>query len=96
MVIYPHTDYKVNFQKKKREFNNFTTITTGYTKISKNTEAREAIAKAYTTQSSPLTAADVVIASGCSGALELAMNAIGNPGDCFLLPGLIVNICRFS
>jgi hypothetical protein len=36
-------------------------------------DARAAVAKFYTCPESPLTADDVVLASGCSGALELAM-----------------------
>ncbi|KAI9176084.1 hypothetical protein H9P43_006449 [Blastocladiella emersonii ATCC 22665] len=48
--------------------------------------ARAAIAKRYATEAAPLTPADVVIASGCSGALELAIGALANAGQTILLP----------
>jgi tyrosine aminotransferase len=48
--------------------------------------ARAAVARTYTRPTAPLTAEDVVIASGCSGALELAITAIANEGQNILVP----------
>lgn len=48
--------------------------------------ARAAIAEHHTTPTSQLTANDVVIASGCSGALELCINVLANEGQTILLP----------
>lgn len=49
--------------------------------------AREAVAKRYNSKASPLTAEDVIICSGGSGALEISMGALANVGDNFLIPG---------
>ncbi|KAI9209816.1 pyridoxal phosphate-dependent transferase [Polychytrium aggregatum] len=49
-------------------------------------QAREALAKHYTTPEAPLTANDVVIGSGCSDALNLCIGAIANEGQNILLP----------
>jgi N-acetylmuramic acid 6-phosphate (MurNAc-6-P) etherase len=43
-------------------------------------DARAAIASAYTVPEAPLTPADVIIASGCSGALDLVITAIADEG----------------
>ena len=43
-------------------------------------EARRAIAAYAGTPTSPLTEDDVVIASGCSGAIDLVITALLNPG----------------
>ncbi|ORZ34401.1 tyrosine aminotransferase [Catenaria anguillulae PL171] len=48
--------------------------------------ARAAIAKKYTVEAAPLTANDVIIASGCSGAIDLCITAMANPGQTILLP----------
>ncbi|KAK9688071.1 hypothetical protein K7432_014536 [Basidiobolus ranarum] len=48
--------------------------------------ARDAIAQKYATKTSPLTPEDVIIASGASGALELAIGAIADEGQNILLP----------
>lgn len=58
----------------------------GYCHSAGTPAAREAIAAKYTHEAAPLTANDVVIASGCSGALELAISALLNEGDNILLP----------
>jgi tyrosine aminotransferase len=59
--------------------------------------ARAAVARRFATAAAPLGADDVVLASGCSGALELVMSALGNPGDNFLVPtpgfSLYLTIC---
>ena len=49
-------------------------------------EARKAVAKYYQTKTSPLTADDVIICSGCSGAIEIAIKAMTSPGENILLP----------
>lgn len=48
--------------------------------------AKEAIARRYTHAQAPLSASDVIIASGCSGALEIAISAIAHSGQALLLP----------
>lgn len=48
--------------------------------------AREAVAKFCETPTSPLGAKDVILASGASGAIEIALDALLNPGDNILLP----------
>ena len=47
---------------------------------------RAAIAKAFSVPNRTYTPADIYIASGCSGALEVAINGILNPGDNLLTP----------
>ncbi|KAJ1893477.1 hypothetical protein LPJ66_005735, partial [Kickxella alabastrina] len=49
-------------------------------------QAREAIAKKYSHPQAPLTADDVVMASGCSGAVEMAISVLCNEGQNILLP----------
>merc|ERR1719272_1754345 len=58
----------------------------GYANSRGYDEARAAVAKFYTCPESPITADDVVLASGCSGALELAMAALADEGKNILLP----------
>ena len=48
--------------------------------------ARAAVARTHTRPTAPLTADDVIIASGCSGALELAMTVLANEGQNVLVP----------
>jgi tyrosine aminotransferase len=59
----------------------------GYTQSMGGLAAREAVARRYTLpKTAPLTAADIVLTSGVSGALELALGALANEGDNVLLP----------
>ncbi|TYZ61271.1 hypothetical protein PybrP1_009572 [[Pythium] brassicae (nom. inval.)] len=58
----------------------------GYIHSAGTEEAREAIAKKYGSASAPLTKDDVIIASGGSGALDIAITGLLNPGDNILLP----------
>ncbi|XP_065193019.1 tyrosine aminotransferase-like [Sycon ciliatum] len=48
--------------------------------------ACSAVAEYYSTPEAPLTCSDVVLASGCSGALSMAINVLTNPGDNILIP----------
>lgn len=48
--------------------------------------ARAAVAEYCSCASSPITAKDVVFASGCSGALDLAISVLANPGQNILVP----------
>jgi len=48
--------------------------------------AQAAIAEYYSTPAAPFTAGDVIVASGCSGALELCLTAMLNEGDNILVP----------
>lgn len=58
----------------------------GYIHSAGSVEARAAVATWVATATSPLTADDVIIASGCSGALDLAITVLLNPGDSLLVP----------
>lgn len=58
----------------------------GYVHSAGTVAARKAIATRYTTEVAPLTADDVVIASGCSGALDLAITVLCNPGSNLVIP----------
>lgn len=49
-------------------------------------ETRAAIAQRYTCPQAPLTADDVVVTSGCSGALELCFSVLAHAGQTILLP----------
>jgi len=48
--------------------------------------ARAAVARMHTRPSAPVTPEDVIIASGCSGAIELAITVLANPGQNILMP----------
>ncbi|PAV88498.1 hypothetical protein WR25_07889 [Diploscapter pachys] len=60
--------------------------------------AREAVAQRYTHPEAPVTADDVVLASGCSHALQMAIEAVAGPGDNILVPHpgfpLYSTLCR--
>lgn len=59
----------------------------GYTQSMGNLEPRRAVASRYSLPScAPLNEDDVVLTSGVSGALELALGALANEGDNVLLP----------
>lgn len=58
----------------------------GYAKSTGYDDAREALAKHYGSVDSHLGADDVVIASGCSGALDIAIGVIADEGDNILIP----------
>lgn len=49
-------------------------------------QARTAIAEAHTAPTAPLTPNDVILANGCSGALEMCINVLCNEGQNILLP----------
>nr|XP_006816454.1 PREDICTED: tyrosine aminotransferase-like [Saccoglossus kowalevskii] len=49
-------------------------------------ESRESIAKAFSEPTAPVDAKDVILTSGCSGALELVIAALANPGQNCLIP----------
>lgn len=58
----------------------------GYSMSMGSVEARAAVAKRYSTLTSLLSEDDVVLTSGASGALEIAIGALANEGDNILLP----------
>lgn len=58
----------------------------GYTLSMGAQAARQAVAKRYSTEEAPLTEDDIVLTSGTSGALEIAIGCIANEGDNILLP----------
>jgi tyrosine aminotransferase len=60
--------------------------THGYQNSVGTPAARRAVAKHYSTPTAPLTENDVIMASGCSGALELAFKALVDEGDNVLAP----------
>ncbi|KAB5574764.1 hypothetical protein PHYPO_G00212800 [Pangasianodon hypophthalmus] len=49
-------------------------------------KSREAVANFYSQSSAPLEANDVILTSGCSQAIELAISVLCNPGDNILVP----------
>ncbi|KAM3869832.1 tyrosine aminotransferase [Diretmus argenteus] len=49
-------------------------------------KSREAVANYYSCPEAPLEAKDVILASGCSQALDLAISVLCNPGDNILVP----------
>lgn len=61
-------------------------VANGYSLSMGTVEARNAIAERYSTKRSPLTADDIFLTSGTSGALELVLGALANEGDNILLP----------
>jgi aspartate/methionine/tyrosine aminotransferase len=58
----------------------------GYPPAHGTVDARRAIAETHSTARHPVTENDVVIASGASGALDITLQALLNPGDNVLLP----------
>lgn len=58
----------------------------GYAPATGYEDARAAIAQYYSSENSPLAADDIIIASGCSGALDLAIGALANEGQNILIP----------
>lgn len=75
---YPPADGKTHNMIKRDRENNIMTIGT--------LDARTAVAKAHTHPNAPLTASDVILANGCSGALEMCVNVLCNEGSNILLP----------
>jgi tyrosine aminotransferase len=58
----------------------------GYAKSVGYDESRQALAEFYSLPHSKLEADDVIIASGCSGALDLAIGALASAGQNILMP----------
>ncbi|CAI5745108.1 unnamed protein product [Peronospora destructor] len=58
----------------------------GYIHSAGSEVARAAIAQHFGSIRAPLTMDDIIIASGCSGAIEIALQGLVNPGDNILLP----------
>jgi hypothetical protein len=58
----------------------------GYLPSHGSVEARRALARFYTTDDAPLTERDVIIASACSGAIDLAITALASEGQNILIP----------
>eukprot|EP00741_Cyanophora_paradoxa_P008113 tig00001229_g7850.t1 len=58
----------------------------GYLQSTGDQRARAAVAKRHSRLSSPLTAADVILTSGCSHALDLAISVLANAGQNILIP----------
>ncbi|XP_056908354.1 tyrosine aminotransferase isoform X2 [Takifugu flavidus] len=49
-------------------------------------KSRQALANFYSSPEAPLTAEDVILTSGCSQAIDLAISVLCNPGDNILVP----------
>lgn len=58
----------------------------GYVNALGTTAAREAIARYHSSKEHTIDADNVIIANGCSGALELALTALLDPGTILLVP----------
>ncbi len=49
-------------------------------------QVRQALAAHVTCPEAPITADDIILTSGCSHALQMAIEAVGNTGDNILVP----------
>lgn len=58
----------------------------GYINACGHPAARQAIADFHSSSNQSVTAENVIIASGCSGSLELVVTALMDPGTCLLVP----------
>lgn len=58
----------------------------GYAPAVGELEARRAIARTMSVPDAPLTERDIIITSACSGALEICIGTLANPGDNILIP----------
>ncbi|KAF9918028.1 hypothetical protein BX616_010553 [Lobosporangium transversale] len=58
----------------------------GYPPSTGYPHARQAVADKFTRPDAPLTAQDVILASGCSGAIDMCIGVLCNEGDNILLP----------
>lgn len=58
----------------------------GYAPSFGTVPARDAVAKRFSSELCPLTANDIILASGASGAIVLALQAMCNEGDNVLIP----------
>lgn len=71
----------------------------GYPKAVGMVEARSAVAQEFSTCHCPLTAADVILTSGCSHALQLCLEVLLEPGKNVLIPNpgfpLYKTICDY-
>jgi len=69
----------LNVNLKTSKFN-------GYAHSAGYIDSRKAIAEKYSIQDYILNEDDIVITSGCSGAIEIAIGVLANPGQNVLLP----------
>ncbi|KAF9437945.1 hypothetical protein BGZ76_010488 [Entomortierella beljakovae] len=58
----------------------------GYPPSTGYLEARQTVAEKFTRPEAPLTPQDVILASGCSGAIDMCIGVLCNEGDNILLP----------
>ncbi|CAO3627945.1 unnamed protein product [Cunninghamella blakesleeana] len=58
----------------------------GYPPAHGTLDARKAVAEFVNTKEAPVTADDIILTNGCSGALDICVNVLGNPGQNILLP----------
>ncbi|CAD7958794.1 unnamed protein product [Amoebophrya sp. A120] len=58
----------------------------GYQHSTGMESVRQAIADRFSSKTAPITADDVILTSGCSHALDLAIQVLCNPGDVLLVP----------
>lgn len=80
-----------NFQPPTEIIDEFTRVLrdskhNGYPPSVGYQSARDAIAKHYSIPEAPVTAADVIICSGCSGAIEMCISGLADEGQNILLP----------
>jgi tyrosine aminotransferase len=81
MVIHPFVKEQIHKAVDSVEFKYH-----GYVHSSGSAEAKKAVADRFSTERSPLRPEDVILTSGCSGALMIALTALASPGDNILLP----------
>lgn len=58
----------------------------GYPPSTGYQQSRQAVADKFTTPEAPISSQDVIITSGCSGALDMCIGVLCNEGDNILLP----------
>ncbi|XP_056621685.1 tyrosine aminotransferase [Triplophysa dalaica] len=78
----PTDDTVLQAMKKAIDSNKYN----GYAPSVGYQKSREAVANFYNRPEAPLESKDVILASGCSQAIELALSVLCNPGDNILVP----------
>ena len=54
--------------------------------MNEHVQVRQSLAEYVTRTSTPVSADDIILTSGCSHALQMAIEAVGNTGDNILVP----------
>lgn len=79
----PHSDC---IDAVKRQLDSYSKEANGYPPSMGTEAARAAVARAYSRPEAPLSAKDVILASGCSDALNICIGGLADEGDNIVLP----------